>query len=329
MCAVLTIVGMVILGHRFAQQRDVPAAIGGIGLDPGGRTVLVQGPRRVSAAESAWLAEGTVPTAPTGVPADLARDALLDLHSLSGASGVTVAGWTRQAWRYAWPRDSAFVAAAFARTGHVVDAERQLDFLQSVQGGDGRFQARYDIGNGLPPDDRGIELDGSGWSIWALKQVVASAKPGDRGALIDRYRRLLDRSVHAIDASLDPRTGLPAVSLDYWEVKETKPTLATAAVLLAGLRAASDLYSDVGSRPSVKLVDHTADGLEKTIIDKFESDGYPRREGGAPRSVDLGVTFLLPPFAGLDKSTTTAVWVKSRRFMARPAGGLAPGWLLA
>ena len=81
--------------------------------------------------QAAWLAAGTVPSI-SGLDSDMVAIALLDLHVLSGADGVPVAGWS-QPWRYVWPRDSALVASALARTGHLADAERIVDFLQQVQ----------------------------------------------------------------------------------------------------------------------------------------------------------------------------------------------------
>ena len=114
-----------------------------------------------------WLAAGTVPQV-TGLDGDLVRAALLDLHLLSRAHGVPVAGWTT-AWRHVWPRDSAFAASALARTGHLADAERILDFLARVQPVSGLFQARYlPDGSGVP-DDRGVQLDGIGWALWAMR----------------------------------------------------------------------------------------------------------------------------------------------------------------
>jgi GH15 family glucan-1,4-alpha-glucosidase len=110
-----------------------------------------------------WLAAGTVPSVPELGGSSMVRDALTDLHRLSDGGSVPVAGLAGP-WRYVWPRDAAFVAAAFARTGHLSDAESIIDFLQQVQAADGTFQARYRATTGAPPDDRGVQLDGTGWA---------------------------------------------------------------------------------------------------------------------------------------------------------------------
>ena len=253
----------------------------------------------------------------------MAQDALLDLHTLSSPYGVPVAGWA-PTWRYFWPRDAAFAASAFARTGHLDDARRILEFLQRSSPPSGQLQARYRPDGSGPPDHRGIQLDGSGWVIWALDQVASELpSPEARQELITEFRPLLDRSVDAIFRSVRDGTTLPPPSPDYWETPERRVTLATCSVLLTGLRSAERLYGAVGvSRPSLQSV---ADRFEQTILATFGPDGFPRHPGGTARSVDLGVAFLLQPFAGTTDPTAVQSWRRSQAFMRRPAGGLAPG----
>ncbi|MGL5860672.1 MAG: hypothetical protein ACRCY9_05385, partial [Phycicoccus sp.] len=116
--------------------------------------------------ESAWLASCAGWTRHQDHDDALLRDALLDLRVLSVGLPASVAGWSRP-WRYAWPRDVSFVAAALARVGLVDDAAAQLRFLEGVQRGDGGFEARYDIRTRRAPDTRAPQLDGSGWVVWA------------------------------------------------------------------------------------------------------------------------------------------------------------------
>src|SRR3954469_5484202 len=165
--ALLLTAGGAVLARVGPQDADIPLASGTVAVGPGGAVVegaraggaalpgtrVLAGPGSAAAvaAEQAWLASGTVPTVPgLGPGSDLVRAALLDLHVLTQTSGVPVAGETGP-WRYVWPRDAAFAAVAFARTGHVDDAERVLDFLGRVQPTDGVFQARYlPYGSGVP-----------------------------------------------------------------------------------------------------------------------------------------------------------------------------------
>lgn len=275
------------------------------------------------AAERRWLAAGTVPRVPELADSSLVRDALLDLRTLSLSTGVPVAGWS-PAWRYVWPRDSSLAAAALAQTGHPRDAEAVLDFLQRVQPASGVFAARYlPDGSGVP-DDRPAQLDGVGWALWALAAVVEARPAAERPALIARYRSLLDRSTAAAEAAVANPRSLPPASADYWERRERRLTLATAALVLAGLTAAARLYAAAGD-PRAATVGAAAGRLELAIPRAFAGDGYPRHLGGDASSVDLGVVFLLPPFASGARPDVVAVWRDAPRAMLRPAGGLAPG----
>src|SRR5690606_15164214 len=97
---------------------------------------------------------------------ELVSTALLDLHVLSTGGGTLAA--MNPNWRYVWPRDSSFAAAAFAVSGHLEDAVGALDFLQEVQASDGSFEARYLPDGSGPPDGRLPQTDGTGWALWAL-----------------------------------------------------------------------------------------------------------------------------------------------------------------
>ncbi len=279
--------------------------------------------RELAREQAAWLAAGTVPQV-GGLDSDMVAVALLDLHVLSRPYGVPVAGWSGP-WRYFWPRDSALVAAALARTGHTADAERIVDFLQRVQPESGLFQARYlPDGSGVP-DARGIELDGVGWALWATGQLAAELPTRDRTALVQRHRRLLDQSTKAALTLIDNPSSLPPPSADYWEVKETKPTLATAAVLCAGLEAAAELYRILGDGHAADNAAAGAHRLRAAIRSTFGKNGYPRRVGGRGDSIDLGVDFLLPPLGSSVDAEVVHAWEQAPLVMSRPGGGLAPG----
>jgi glucoamylase len=305
----LLVLGCCYLAPRFWEQSHPP-------LDA--RTLAI--PRE---AQASWLAAGRVPKIEELAGSTLARDALLDLNTLSRLKGVPVAGWA-PAWQYVWPRDAAFAASAFGRTGHFDDAERILQFLQDSQPTSGTFEARYRPDGSGPPDQRGIQLDGSGWAIWALDQVASELPTASlRRELITGFQPLLDRSVAAILHSVRDGSTLPPPSPDYWERPERRVTLATCSVLLAGLRSAERLYQAIGQRrPALASA---ADRFEQTVLTTFSPDGFPRHPGGPPKSVDLGVAFLLRPFAGVTDPSAVQAWRRSPTFMRRPAGGLAPG----
>lgn len=277
---------------------------------------------RLARAQRSWLAAGRVP-GQYGRWGDLVTASLLDIHALTLPNGASVAGWSAR-WRYVWPRDASFVAVALAATGHHADAVRVLTFLQSVQGADGTFHARYLPDGSGPPDGRGVQADGPGWALWAVAELVERA-PDDRWvyAALQRLRPMIDRSTERLLADARTPTGLPSASSDYWEVDETVLTLGIAASALAGLSSAASLYARAGVRDKSAAARLAADQLAAGIQRHFGPDGYPRHLRGVER--DAAITFLLPPFvdrrlAGVDETPDMA-----RTELRRPAGGLAPG----
>ena len=337
---VLLISSLAGVGYLVVRTRpaEVPLHADTVALGAGGRVTearaaeVVPGTRvlagtpdtdRLLAEERAWLRTGHVPDA-AGVPRDLVVAGLLDLRVLSRAHGVPVAGWS-PSWRHVWPRDSALAAAALARTGHFGDAERVMAFLGRVQPASGVFAARYLADGRGEPDHRGNQLDGVGWALWATGQVAAALPAGERADFVRRHSVLLDRSTAAARAAIaNPRT-LPPVSPDYWEVPERRLTLSTAALLAAGLEAAASLYAVLGDDAAGSAAADAAARLRAVILSRFGPDGFPRHLGGRADSVDLGVSFLLPPFSAHPDPAVVGAWRRAGPAMARPAGGLAPG----
>ncbi|CAM5789034.1 hypothetical protein CPER28S_02345 [Cellulomonas persica] len=162
---------------------------------------------RLAQVQRDWLASGRIPGV-GGPYEDLARSALLDLHTLLLPGGAMVAGWEDR-WRYVWPRDAAFVAVAFARTGHVDSALQVLDFLARTQHDDGGFEARYLPDGSGPPDDRTPQTDGQGWAMWAAGLVLDELPAGPtRTAVAMRLAPLVQRAVDGTTTLLT-QTGLP------------------------------------------------------------------------------------------------------------------------
>ena len=267
-------------------------------------------------AEALWLVDGTVPAA--GTRTRVAAQALQDLHALTRPNGAVAAG-PDAPWAYAWPRDSAFVAVAYAETGHVADAERVLGFLARVQRPDGGFEARYRLDGTGPPDDRPRQTDGAGWVLWALEQVRVASP---RGVLHAGLRALRDRAFRFVLAQTAAGTRLPEVSPDYWEVPERRVTLGTAAPLAAGLEAAAGTFAAEGDTARVDLARRAARGLRSQIRAEF-GPAYERhgRSGG----LDAGVTMLMPPFATVGDVAAERAWEHYPVVALRAGGGLAPG----
>lgn len=280
----------------------VPAEVGGRLLRP--------------VEDAVWLARGRAPLDPAR--RRLVLGALADLHGLTRDSGAVAAG-PDAPWAYAWPRDSAFVAAAYAVSGHEDDAWRVWRFLAKVQRPDGGFEARYRLDGSGPPDDRPRQTDGAGWVLWGLDATRTAtgvrALPTDLRLLRDRALRFV------LDQTRDGHR-LPDATPDYWEVPERRVTLGTAAPLAAGLEAAARSLAAEGS-PQVSARSAAAARRLRSLVRATFGPAYERH--GASGGLDAAVAVLMPPFTALDDAAAVRAWERYPVLALREAGGLAPG----
>ncbi|MEU6312641.1 hypothetical protein [Streptomyces sp. NPDC047014] len=293
---------------------------------PDGGTVSVVVPAGDPAAlrqigrSRAWLAAGRVPGA-TPARRAAAERALLAMRALLRPNGALAAGWT-DGWKYSWPRDSSFVAAAFAHTGHDAEAYRILRYSAATQRRDGSWEARTLLDGSGPPDARRRQLDANGWVPWAAWQWYQKAPRADRRARLLALYAMLGRAAdHAADSLR--ADGLPPASPDYWELATPTPNIGTAAPLLAGLNAAADLAREAGRAQDAARWSHAAGRLSAGIAARFAPLGY-RRTADGRHGHDSAVAFMAPPFnrapAGLPRALDL-----SYRALLLPSGGLTPG----
>ncbi|GAA4359994.1 glycoside hydrolase family 15 protein [Angustibacter luteus] len=289
--------------------------------DPTGKSAegaAAQGPT----AENAWVAQGSDPGT-GGRWADMTHWALVDLRQLSGKNGSMSAGAARY-WSYTWPRDAAFAAAALARTGHVGEAWQMIDFLRSVQEDDGGFEARYRPDGTGSPDARERQSDGAAWALWGTAQVLAQTKDDDaRVAQLVAHYDMVDEASDYLMRLTFSGTTMPPPGPDYWEVPTRKLTLGTAAPVLFGLRAAAQLYGELGSPALATRASGAADQYQRVLYQTFARKGFQRYPAGG--GVDAAITFLMPPFVEHPRADVVRAWRKYQRDAERPAGGLAPG----
>lgn len=298
----------------------IPAGAGATYLD-GTRVIDPEATARATA-DRAWLASAPVPGA-DGPYGDLSTGALLDLRALTGDDGAVIAANSPR-WRYVWPRDASFAAAALAVAGHPDDARQILAHLQELQAASGTFEARYTPdGSGTTPDDRHAQSDGAGWALWAIGVLLDNLAPSERPVVAAELLPLIDASHRHIAEQTTTRNGLPLPSGDYWETGSDVLTLGTAAPLLAGLESAVHAYGALGRVRDARLARLDADRLREAVTLHFGRDGYPRDLGG--RRSDAATAFLLPPFQPSPLDGALDAWTASIAPMTRPAGGLAPG----
>ncbi|MDX6241044.1 MAG: hypothetical protein QOG10_5868, partial [Kribbellaceae bacterium] len=231
----------------------------------------------------------SVAAIPAAFP-DLVRHALADLDALTLPTGATLAGWNGP-WRFVWPRDASFVAAARCSVGQYAEADGVLGFLNRVRPVSGRWAARYQADSGaVPQDGRAAQLDGSGWVLWAT-WFCAANRPDVGAALVGlrRYWPMLRESGDQIVAELGP-DGLPAPSPDYWERDESQVTLGTIAPLLAGLRAGLAVAALLDRTTEVSHW-RTALALLSAATDRVFGPDYPRTPARAVSTLsDLGTS---------------------------------------
>jgi glucoamylase len=267
-----------------------------------------------------WLRDGTVPGG-SAAQRELATRALLDLRLSVQADGAVVAGF-HPGWEYTWPRDSSFVVAALAATGHSALAFSALRFLQRMENPDGTWAARYHPdGSGPVADGRPAELDAVGWVPWAVWAWFTARPAPPRSELIELWP-MVSAAAGAAMASITS-DGLPRASMDYWEDNPVEQTLGTAAALLAGLRAAADLARMRGDTTDQSRWGSAAGRLSAAITRSFGSTGY-QRTPDARSGADAAVTFLGPPFAKPSAAVTAAA-AKARQTLTEPNGGVRPG----
>ncbi len=226
-------------------------------------------------------------------------------------------------WRYVWPRDAAFAAAALSAVNLTDEALGVLGNLASWQRADGGFEARY-TSSGRVPDARPAQADGAGWFLWAAGRLLADGVPA--ADLRDRLGAPLARSASRLLSITDTPSHLPAASPDYWEVAETVLTLGTAAPVLLGLEAATALTRagvDLGA-PAQALADRVAavrSAMERNFAPAWGR--HLRRD-----DVDAAIALVLPPFTR-PLAGARAVRQTAAARMRRPSRGARPGSGLA
>ena len=278
------------------------------------------GALRQIAESRAWLSHGTVPGR-TSAQREASARALLSMRALLQPNGASVAAWYG-IWTYSWPRDTSFVSAAFAHTGHPEEAYRILTYNASTQREDGTWEARTKPDGSGPPDGRHWQLDANGWVPWSVWQWYQSAPRADRAAKLARLYPMIKRAADHSAGALDER-GLPPASPDYWEVGTDTPNIGTAAPLLSGLNAATDLARRSGNEQDAARWAPAASKLSGAIAKHFAPLGYQRTVDGE-HGHDSAAAFMAPPFNRAPADLRPALDTTYSALL-RPNGGVVPG----
>lgn len=269
----------------------------------------------------------------SSTPSPLLTDAVRDLHVLSTGLPAPVAGWSSN-WRYVWPRDAAHAAVALHQLGLRDRAWATVHELAVLCGSDGWFEARYVPGHRHAPDGRPRQLDGTGWFLWALDSLladddttavretnIASALASD-GTVQSTVQSAARRTAALLLELTANDDRLPPPSPDYWEVRERRLTIATAALVAVGLERAGRLPALIGEEMAAHARERAVE-VRAAIRDAFGPSGFTRYAGGT--TADAGMLFLLPPYALHADGAVADLLRPAEQRMRRPAGGVAPG----
>jgi GH15 family glucan-1,4-alpha-glucosidase len=134
---------------------------------------------------------------------------------------------------------------------------------------------------------------------------------------------MIARSTAAALNLTETASRLPHPGMDYWEVKDSRLSLGTAAPVAAGLAAAPGLLHALGDTSTAHAASVRAGEVRRAVQRGFGAQGYPRYLGDD--EPDASLSFLLPPFTDTTDQDVATTWRRALPAMRRPAGGLAPG----
>ncbi|MFF2653747.1 hypothetical protein [Streptomyces sp. NPDC058045] len=278
------------------------------------------GALRQIAESRAWLKAGIVP-GKSGPEREAAARALLSMRALLQPNGASAAAW-HSAWKYSWPRDSSYVAAAFAQTGHPEEAHRILKYNAATQRADGTWEARTKLDGSGPPDGRKWQLDANGFVPWATWQWYQTAPRPTRYADLQKLYPMIQKAADYAAASLTEE-GLPPASPDYWELDTDTANIGTAAPLLSGFNASADLARNLGHDEDAAKWAQAARKLSAAIVKHFAPLGYQRTVDGK-HGRDSAAAFMAPPFNTGPADVPTAL-DSTFAALKRANGGVVPG----
>lgn len=245
-------------------------------------TVLDQGAHAVQDARRAEDAT-CLATAPEplvdGEVAALYRRSLLAFRAVSDrATGGVVAGpeadpgFARSGgYGFVWARDLAFILLAHLAADRRDLAHGALTWLAGAQGDDGLWLQRNWTDGTLAPS-WGTQLDETGAVLVAYE---AACRSFDDPAWDERLWPSAARAADALVEVLDPRTGLPAPSMDLWEERVGLHAY-TAAATCAGLRSAAALADRCGQSGSAERWRAAADWVATGIDTHLWSEEHGR-----------------------------------------------------
>ncbi|MDE3103181.1 MAG: glycoside hydrolase family 15 protein, partial [Chloroflexota bacterium] len=168
--------------------------------------------------------------------------------AIVAANDSDVLRFNRDTYSYMWPRDGALAARAMDLAGYVEIPRRFYALCGELRTREGYLQHKYDpdgsVGSSwlawTTPDGKlqlPIQEDETGLPLWAL--WLHYRRLGDLEFIKPLYRKLVRAAADFMVSYREPRTKLPAPSIDLWEERRGIHAFTTAAVW-AGITAAAE-----------------------------------------------------------------------------------------
>lgn len=274
-----------------------------------------------------WLSSGKAMDIPDPDLERLYKRSLMVLKLLQDNETGAVAGGARSFWSYCWPRDGVFTAAAFDLAGYYPEAEALYHLLARIQRPDGLWEARYNTDGTPVTDGRATQIDTAGyfpWGVWL--HVTVSGDHDFASRMYPTVRRAAD---HVL-ATLDPQTGLPGPSSDYWESsKHLKFYMSNSIVCWAGLISSANLADTLGRKKDVRRYRAGAERIEHGVLKHLWSEqkkSYIRATEEFV-GVDSAACWAVSPFGMFEPDDPRLVsTVKRMEFLLTTGqGGITPG----
>lgn len=248
---------------------------------------------------SSWLAQGTTVDFPDDSYDRLMKRGLLAtaLHQ-DIVNGGVVAGYHNGAYYYVWPRDAMWAAVTLARTGHIPEAQKAIEWMRdrSFRGSEPNFptnpftgqQARGFWKQKCTTDGFTVwgapQIDGTAVFPWAVKWVYDMT--GDVGYLNLNAAAVFDAVESMMRDSIDtrlffvdpPGTGPGTANLVYsnnlWEDQYDTFTFSNANIV-RGLRDAAAIYQAIGYSPQPGTINPTdaANTVKSGLDGRLSWDG--------------------------------------------------------
>jgi glucoamylase len=228
--------------------------------------------------------------------------------AIIAANDTDIFAFSRDTYSYMWPRDGAFVAAAFAAAGYSTITSRFFNFCAGLLEPEGYFFHKFSpdgsVGSTWHPwwkdgtRELPIQEDETALVIWALWRHFQRFH--DVEFIKPLYRSLIIRAAEFMVAYRDEKTKLPKPSYDLWEEKRGVHSF-TIGATFGGLVAAARFADAFGEKELGDKYRAVAGEIKEAArkylfhkgLNRFAKSAYPSKgEQTLDTTVDASISGL-------------------------------------